>query len=387
MAKKDYYETLGVAKGASEDEIKKAYRKAAMQNHPDKNPGNKEAEERFREATEAYEVLKDPQRRAQYDRFGHAAFDNTGGGAGFGGYGFGDGAGLDISDALRAFMNDFGGDSFFSDLCGGGGRFSRGGARSGGERGNDLQVRLALTLEEIYSGVRKTIKVKRKEVCASCKGTGSRSGETKKCTQCNGMGRVRRVSQSFFGQVIQEAACPACHGSGAVVSDPCPNCRRTGVESVETTVSVDIPPGVSEGNYISVPGKGDSGTHGGQPGDLIVLIQEKKHDVYERHGIDVVCEMGISFSEAALGTERTIASFDGKIKLKIPAGTQSEKFFRLAGKGLPVLHGSDTGDILVKVHVKTPQRLSKPERELLEQLAELEKKQKGAFEGVKEFFS
>jgi molecular chaperone DnaJ len=386
MAKRDYYEILGVERGAGDDEIKKAYRKLAVKFHPDKNPGNKEAEEKFREATEAYEILKDSQKRAQYDQFGHAAFESGGGfpGGGFGG--FGGGAGFDISDALRAFMNDFGGDSVFSDLFGfGGGRGRRG--RSGPARGSDLQLRLKLSLAEIDTGVKKTLKVRHKDRCSVCSGSGSKSGQKKACTQCGGSGRIQRVANSFFGQVIQESVCPGCHGDGQIVVDPCGNCSGTGRVATESTVNVDIPAGVSEGNYLTVPGKGDAGPNGGPAGDLIVIIQEKEDEFFERHGIDVVCAIEITFSEAALGTERTIPAINGKVKLKIPAGTQSEKIFRLNGKGLPQLRSGQRGDQLVRVHVCTPEKIGREERELFEKLAEYEKKPRGVFERAKGMFS
>ncbi|NLD94835.1 MAG: molecular chaperone DnaJ [Fibrobacter sp.] len=368
MAKTDLYELLGVEKNASEDDIKKAYRKVAIKYHPDKNPGDKTAEEKFREATEAYEILKDSKKRAMYDQYGHAAFEQAGaGGGGYGG-GFSGFGGFDISDALRAFMNDFGGDSVFSDLFGfGGGRGRRG--SSGGSRGNDLQIRLPLTLEEISTGVKKTLKVKRKDRCTACGGSGSKTGKRNTCSKCNGSGRVRQVAQSFFGQVIQESACPVCRGEGAVVADMCSTCSGSGLETVETTVQVDIPKGVSEGNYLNVPEKGDAGRNNGPSGDLIVLIQEKEHEVFKRHGIDLSCEIDMTFSEAALGTQKTVQTLDAKVSLKIPAGTQSEKIFRLKGKGLPSLHGREQGDLMVRVHVHTPEKLSKDAKALLEKLA------------------
>jgi len=364
---------LGVARNATEDDIKKSYRRLALQYHPDKNPGSKEAEEKFREATESYEILKDPKKRATYDQFGHAAFEGAGaGGAGFGGF-----QGFDLSDALRSFMNDFGGDSF-SDMFGTGGR--RGRRRSGGGmRGNDLQVRLNLTLEEIYTGVSKTIKVKREERCSACSGTGSKSGKRSACSACGGSGRVQRVVRSFFGQMIQESVCPTCQGEGYTAGDPCATCRGAGREPSHTQVSVDIPQGVSEGNYITIAGKGDAGLHGGEAGDLIVLIHEEKHDFFERHGIDVFCEVPISFSEAALGTSTMVPTLDGKVSLKVPGGTQSEKIFRLRGKGLPELHGGGHGDLLVKIHAQTPEKLSSEERQLFERLAGHEPKSKGIF--------
>lgn len=367
MAKTDYYELLGVDKNASDDDIKKAYRKLAIKYHPDKNPGDKSAEEKFREATEAYEILKDPKKRAQYDQFGHAAFDTSGGGYG-GGFSGGFG-GFDISDALRAFMNDFGGDSVFSDLFGfGGGRGRRGGG--GASRGSDLQIRLPLTLEEIATGTKKTLKVKHKDRCSTCGGSGSKSGKRNTCTKCNGSGRVRHVATSFFGQVIQESVCPTCHGEGQVVADMCPVCSGSGLEISETTVTVDIPAGVSEGNYLNVPEKGDAGRNGGPAGDLIVLIQEKQHEQFQRHGIDLTSELDITFSEAALGTNKTVQTLDNKVSLKIPSGTQSEKIFRLKGKGLPSLHGREQGDLLVRVHVRTPEKLGRAEKELFEKLAQ-----------------
>ncbi len=370
MAKTDFYEVLGVDKNASEDEIKKAYRKLAVKYHPDKNPGDKTAEEKFREATEAYEVLKDPKKRAQYDQFGHAAFEQGGGMGGFGG---GFGGGFDLSDALRAFMNDFGGESIFSDLFGfGGGRRGARGGR-GGMRGSDLQIRLPLTLEEIAEGTKKTLKVRRKDRCSTCGGSGSKSGKRNTCPKCNGSGRIRQVANSFFGQMIQESVCPACHGEGSVVADPCPSCGGSGLQQTETTISVDIPAGVSEGNYINVSEKGDCGPYGGPCGDLIVIIQEKEHPVFQRHGIDLSCEVDITFSDAALGTQKLIDTIDGKVNLRIPGGTQSEKIFRLKGKGVPALHRRERGDLLVRIHVKTPEKLSRAAKELFEKLAETEK--------------
>ncbi|NLG17331.1 MAG: molecular chaperone DnaJ [Fibrobacter sp.] len=371
--KADYYEVLGVPRNASEDEIKKAYRKLAVKYHPDKNPGDKSAEEKFREATEAYEVLKDQTKRSQYDQFGHAAFQAGGGGGygGFGGFGGGGFGGFDISDALRAFMNDFGGDSVFSDLFGMGGGRGRRSSASGGFRGSDLQIRLPLTLEEIATGVKKTLKVRRKDRCSTCGGSGSKSGKRNTCPKCNGTGRVRHVASSFFGQVIQESVCPTCQGQGYVLADACQACSGSGVESSEKTVSVDIPAGVSEGNYISVPEMGDAGRNNGPAGDLIVVIQEKSHEVFKRHGIDLVSDLDISFSEAALGVNKTVPTIDGRVNLKIPPGTQSEKIFRLKGKGLPALHSREHGDQMVHVHVKTPEKLGKDAKSLFEKLSEI----------------
>ncbi|MGM0442674.1 MAG: molecular chaperone DnaJ [Fibrobacterota bacterium] len=387
MAKRDYYEVLGVGKDASDSELKKAYRKLAVKYHPDKNPGDKEAEEKFREATEAYEVLKDKDKRAKYDQFGHAAFDQNGGaaGGGFGGFGGGFGGGMDLNDALRAFMGDFGGDSFFGDIFGG--SQGRRGRRSKGIRGKDLQVSLALTLQEIHDGCKKTIRVKRNISCTDCSGTGSKSGRLTTCSKCGGMGKVRQVQNSIFGQVVQESVCPSCSGSGQAVSDPCSSCSGRGVVRGESKETISIPAGVSEGNYLTVSGKGNAGAKGGSAGDLIVVIKEKEHEIFERHGIDVITNMEITFSEAALGTEKVINTFDGKIKLKVAPGTQSGKILKISGKGLPVLNRQNhKGDLLVRIHLVTPTKISKEERELFERLNELEEKPKNIFEKVKDIF-
>jgi len=385
MAKRDYYEILGIAKDASEDDIKKAYRKLAVKFHPDKNPDDASAAEKFRECTEAYEILKDPKKRQQFDQFGHAAFDQGGGfgGGGFGGGGFG---GFDLNDALRSFMGDFGGDSFFGDIFGTGRR--RGGGRSQGTPGSNLQIKLPLTYQEIHDGCKKTLKVRHKATCGTCSGTGSKSGKPENCSHCGGSGRVRKVANSIFGQVMQEAVCPACQGEGRMVKDPCSDCGGSGRTIAQDTVTVDIPAGVAEGNYITVQGKGDAGLHGGQPGDLLVVISEIEHEIFERHGIDVVTEMEITFSEAALGCEKTIETFSGKIKLKVNAGTQSGKVLKVGGKGFPVLnHAGHKGDLLIKVQVVTPQKLTKEDRALFEKLADLEEKPKNLFEKMKSMFN
>jgi molecular chaperone DnaJ len=398
MAKQDYYDILGVSKDASQDDIKRAYRKLAVKYHPDKNQGDKQAEEKFREVTEAYEVLKDPQKRQQYDQFGHAAFDQSGGGAGAGGFsgfsGFGGGGfgGFDISDALRAFMRDFGEDSAFSDMFGFGSRGARGSSRRArAQRGRDLKIQITLALQEIRSGVTKTLRVSRNERCSSCDGSGSKSGKKKSCTKCGGSGKMQQVSQSFFGQIIQESVCPSCGGTGEIVGDPCTKCGGTGREKVQSTVEVDIPAGVAEGNYLPVKGKGDVGPNGGPPGDLLVFIKEQKDDFFERHGVDVFCEIPITMSEAALGTVKTIPTLDGKVNLKVPAGTQSERIFRLRNKGLPQLHSSQYGDQLVKIHVQTPTKLDAEEKKLFQQLQELEEKRettdKGFFGKARSFFA
>lgn len=366
---KDYYEILGVPKTADADAIKSAYRKMAIQYHPDKNKGNKEAEEKFKEATEAYEILKDPEKRKKYDQFGHAAFQQ-GGGYHAGGYNFQD---FDISDALRAFMNDFGGDSFFSDFFGGGGR-RRGGRGGGRERpaGNDLQVRLALTLEEINSGVSKKIKYRKYDRCPTCSGAGGTGTQT--CSQCGGSGQVRRVTQSLFGQMVNVGVCGACSGMGQTVANKCKSCGGDGRTKTESTVSVNIPAGVIEGNYIPLRGLGDAGPQGGPAGDLIVIIEEEAHKVFERHGQDLVCDLNITAPQAVLGDSVMLNTLDGKVKLSVGAGTQPESILRLREKGLPdVNQPRHRGDILVRIHVVVPDRLSSPERELYGKLAEMEK--------------
>jgi molecular chaperone DnaJ len=367
----DYYNILGVQKNSSEEEIKTAYRKLALKLHPDKNPGDKIAEEKFREVTEAYEILKDPQKRSQYDQFGKSTFQQGRGPGGFSnGFGF---AGFDISDALRAFMQDFEGEteydigeSPFGNIFG---RRSRR-TKNHSVKGSDLQIKLPLSLEEISTGIQKVLKIKRKDRCSVCSGSGSKDGHKQKCTSCNGQGRVRKVSQSIFGQTIQDYGCPTCGGTGSSISNPCSKCNGEGIESVESTVKVSIPAGISEGNYITIPDQGNAGANGGDIGDLIVIINEKQHPIFQRHGADLLSKLDITFSQAALGASQEIETIYGKVSLKIPAGTQSEKVLKLKGKGLPLLQQKDYGDQLVQVHVKTPEKLSHSARELLEKLAE-----------------
>ncbi len=378
--KRDYYEVLGVPRTSSEDEIKKAYRKLAFKYHPDKNKGDKEAEEKFKEASEAYEVLSDAKKRQTYDQYGHAGVNQS----------FGQG-GFDMNDFFRHHQSDLG--DIFSQLFGGGSAFGtrsrRGGRRTAEQRGNDLQLRLKLTLEEIAKGTTKKINLRRKDICQACGGKGTRSGNRQNCPTCAGRGQVRQVSQSIFGQVVNVTNCPQCGGEGTIVTDPCSVCGGDGRVRSETTISVDIPAGVSEGNYIPIPGKGDAGPHGGPSGDLIVLIEEQKDDFFERHGVDLLCEVPVTFSQAALGDTITIRTIDGKANLRIPPGTQSGKVFRLRGKGLPVLRSSETGDQLARIRVETPEKLSREQKELFERLREMEKKpsSNGIFEKAKGIFT
>ena len=361
MAKRDYYEVLGVGRDASLDDIKKAYRKLALKYHPDRNPGNKEAEEKFKEATEAYEVLRDKEKRDRYEQFGHGGVSAPGAG-GFEGFA----GGFDLSDALRAFMRDFGGFGF-EDLFGGGRTAPRGGGA--GMRGNDLQVRLRLSLQEIATGVTKKIKVTRMVPCQRCKGKGIKEGSSKQtCSTCHGTGELRQVSRSLFGQFVNVRTCPECGGEGAIVSDPCPACGGEGRAEGDKNVEVKIPAGVASGNYIRLDGQGDVGPRGGPPGDLIILIEEIEDEVFERHGYDVVCDLPVTFSQLALGARLEVPTLDGSAMVKIPPGTHSHKILRLKGRGIPHLNSYGKGDELVRLAAWTPQNLSKEEREAFEKL-------------------
>jgi molecular chaperone DnaJ len=362
MAKRDYYEVLGVSRTASVDEIKKAYRKLALKYHPDRNPDNKDAEEQFKEATEAYEVLRDAEKRARYDEFGHG--HATGGGAqGFEGF---PGGGFDLSDALRAFMRDFGGFGL-DDLFGSAGAGRREGVLAG--RGRDLQVRLRLTLREIATGVTKKIKVSRMVPCSRCRGKGIKEGSSKEtCPTCRGTGELRQVSRSLFGQFVNIQTCPACRGEGSLISDPCPGCEGEGAVEGSKNVEVKIPAGVATGNYIKLDAQGDAGSRGGAPGDLIILIEEIEDETFERHGYDIVFDLPVSFSQLALGARVEIPTLDGSAAIKIPAGTQSHKTLRLKGKGIPHLNSYGKGDELVRLVAWTPQSLGKEERAVFEEL-------------------
>jgi len=375
-AKRDFYEVLGVAKGASDDEVKRAYRKLAMEHHPDRNPGNAEAEGRFKEATEAYEVLKDPDRRARYDRFGHDAAGAFQGG-GFDGF--------DLSDALRAFMRDFGGGGAgFEDFFGGGGQ-------AGPRRGQDLRVRLKLTLEEIATGVKKKIQVKRQAKCETCNGSGAQKNGKKTCTQCGGRGQVRQVQSSFFGQFVNIAPCGRCKGTGEMIENACLKCRGEGRLVDSSTVSVEVPAGVAEGNYIPLRGLGDAGPNGGPAGDLQVLIEEKPHDIFHRDGADLWVELPVAMPLAALGGSIEIPTLDGTLQKSIPSGTQTGREVRIKDAGLPRLRGRGKGDLVARLRVWTPTRLSAREKQLFEELNGLEagktpKPGKGFLDKVREAF-
>ncbi len=368
-SKRDYYELLGIERGASEDEIKKAYRKQAMQYHPDRNPGDKVAEERFKEVAEAYQVLGDPERRAQYDRYGHAAFEQN---AGPGGFDFGGG-----------FADDLFGD-LFGDFFGG--RRSR--SRSRARRGEDLRYDLEIDFEEAAEGAEKVIQVPRLATCDDCSGSGSRdAGGRTTCNACQGSGQVR-FQQGFF---TVAKTCGQCGGQGSVVKDPCRSCGGSGVRQKTSSLNIKIPAGVDTGSRLKLRNEGESGQNGGPNGDLYVVLSVRPHPLFSRDGNNVVCEMPITFPEAALGSEIEVPTLGGKVKMKIPAGTQSGSVFRLKNKGVPDLRGYGRGDQMVRVLVEVPRNLTARQRELLEEFARDTRKEvnplsKGFFEKVKEMF-
>jgi molecular chaperone DnaJ len=384
--KRDYYEILGVSKSSTAEEIKKAYRKVAMQYHPDKNPGNKEAEEKFKEAAEAYEVLSDADKRSQYDRFGHA-------GVGGNGRGFGGGQGMNMEDIFSQFGDVFGDDLFGSFF--GGQRRGGGGGRSRGSRGSNLRVRIKLNFEEIAKGATKTIKVKKYVHCDACSGSGAKDkNSVQTCGTCGGSGQVRRVQNTFLGQMQTVTTCPTCNGEGSSITSKCGGCKGEGRVYGEENISIDIPAGVQEGMQLSLSGKGNAGERGGSPGDLIVQVEEEAHAQLLRDGLNVVYDLHISFPEAVFGTQVEVPTIDGKAKLKIPAGTQSGKVFRLKGKGFPAVQSYEKGDQMVYVNIWTPQELTQEEKALLERLQNSsnfqphpEKGEKGFFERIRDMFT
>ena len=375
MSKRDYYEVLGVQKGASKDEIKKAYRKLALKYHPDRNPDNAEAESKFKEASEAAEILLDENKKARYDQFGHAGVDGQ---SGFGAGGFG--AGGDFGD-----LGDIFGD-IFGDILGGG-RRRGGGRRSRGRPGNDLQMAVSISFEEAAFGIEKNITVNRFATCGTCDGSGSKTGKMSTCGTCQGMGEVRR-QQGFF---TVASTCPTCSGTGQVVSDPCDTCRGEGRSRKKTDLSVKIPPGIDHGQRLKLSGEGDSGSQGGMNGDLYVVVDVKDHEIFERDGQDVHCVVPISFSQAALGSEIEVPTLDGRVQVSIPEGTQSGKKMRLKGKGIQRLGGYGVGDQILTIHVETPTRLSSQQKDLFEQLSELDESgtnpmSRGFFDKVRDLF-
>ncbi len=379
--KRDFYEILGVSKSASADEIKKAYRKVAMQFHPDRNPGDKEAEEKFKEAAEAYEILSDTDKKSKYDRFGHAAFGpGTNGGSGFSG-------GMNTEDIFSQFGDIFG-DDVFGSFFGGGSRRGGGGAsRARGQRGSNLRIKMKLTFEEIAKGVIKNVKVKKHVLCTTCGGNGAKDKNSlQTCSTCNGSGQVRRVTNTFLGQMQTVSTCPTCNGEGTTVTAKCGACKGEGRVYGEETISIEIPAGVQEGMQLSMNGKGNAGERGGAPGDLIIQIEEEPHAELHRDGLNVAYDLHISFPDAAFGTHVEVPTIDGRAKIKIPPGTQSGKIFRLKGKGFPEVQGYAKGDQLIQVSVWTPQNLSAEEKEVLEKMNHSENFKPNPNKGDKSFF-
>jgi len=383
MAKRDYYEILGVSKNADEQELKKAYRKMAIKYHPDKNPGDKAAEEHFKEAAEAYEVLSDADKRARYDRFGHQGMGGAASQAG----GFG-GGGMSMEDIFSQFGDIFGGGGF--------GGFGFGGQQQGRSvhRGTNLRIKVKLNLEEIAKGVEKKIKVSKFVACKPCSGSGAEKGSSfNTCSTCKGAGRVNRVTNTILGQMQTVSTCPACNGEGKSIASKCKSCHGDGIVRDEEVISLQIPAGVGEGMQLNVAGKGNAAPRGGVPGDLLVTIEEIEHPELKRDGTNLYYDCYINFADAALGTSVEIPTLEGRAKFKIDAGTQSGRVYRLRGKGLPEVNGYQRGDLLVDVNVWTPQHLSSEEKSILEKLRAAPnfapqpgKKEKGFFERMKEYF-
>ena len=385
MAKRDYYEVLEVTKSASEDEIKKAYRKMAIKFHPDKNQGDKAAEEKFKEAAEAYEVLSDTQKKARYDRFGHAGMGGAAGGGG--GYG---GQGMNMEDIFSQFGDIFGGgESPFGSMFGGGRQQTR------QRKGTDLRIKLKLDLEEIANGVEKKIKVKRHVSCKVCGGNGAKNGtELSTCGTCNGAGQVRRVQQTMLGQMVTTATCPTCNGEGKQIKTRCEVCFGEGRTLEEEIIPIKIPAGVAEGMQLSMSGKGNVPPRGGIAGDLLIVIEEEADELLHRDGNNVIFDLYLNFADAALGTSVEVPTIGGKAKITIEAGTQAGKILRLKGKGIKELNGYGVGDELIHVNVWTPKSLSKEETDMLEKLRSSpnfqpkpSKSDKNFFEKMKDFFN
>lgn len=377
MSKRDYYDVLGVQRNASPEEIKKAYRQMAIKFHPDKNPGDKAAEDKFKEAAEAYEVLSDANKKQRYDQFGHAGVGSSAASGGHAG-------GFSMDDIFSQFGDIFGG------AFGGGG--GRGGRRV--NRGSNLRVKVKLTLEEIAEGVEKKLKVPKYVSCTSCHGKGAANGSAMNtCSTCRGTGQVTQYMNTMLGRMQTTGTCPACGGEGQTITDKCKSCHGDGVVRGEEMISVKIPPGVHDGIQLSVSGKGNAGPRGGIPGDLIVVIEEAQHEHFMRDGNNLFYEQHVSIPDAALGTSVEIPTLDGKARVKIDPGTQSGKVLRLKGKGLPDLNGYSRGDLLVNIQVWTPTHLSSEEKKLLEKLRDSQsfkpnpnKKEKGFFDRMREYF-
>jgi molecular chaperone DnaJ len=385
MAKRDYYDVLGIAKGAAAEDIKKAYRKMAIKYHPDKNPGDKQAEENFKEAAEAYEVLSNQEKRQRYDQFGHAANAGSAAGGGYGG-------GMDMNDIFSQFGDIFGGGSPFEGFFGGGGGRQGSGRRVA--RGSNLRIKVRLTLEEIANGAEKKIKVNKQVLCKTCDGSGAKDKSSfQTCKTCGGSGAVRRVTNTILGQMQTTSTCPTCNGEGSQITSKCTVCHGDGVQRGEETITINIPAGVSEGMQLSMSGKGNAAPRGGVPGDLIILIEEVPHETLKRDGNNVIYDMHISFVDAALGTSIEVPTIDGKAKIKIEPGTQGGRILRLKGKGVPEVNSYHRGDQLVHINIWTPKALNKEERDILERLQDSAnfkpnpgKNEKSFFERMKEYF-
>lgn len=389
MSKRDYYDVLGVSKSSSAEEIKKAYRKLAIKFHPDKNPDDKSAEDKFKEAAEAYEILSNPEKKQRYDHYGHAGVGGASGGGG--GYG---GGGMNMEDIFSQFGDIFGGGggSPFDSFFGGGGQQSRGGRRVA--KGTNLRIKVKLTLEEIANGVEKKIKVNKQVSCKTCDGSGAKDrNSVSTCQTCGGSGAVRRVTNTILGQMQTTSTCPTCNGSGSQITAKCTSCHGEGITRGEETITINIPAGVSDGMQLSMSGKGNAAPQGGIPGDLIILIEEIPHESLKREGNNVVYDLHVSIIDAALGYSAEVPTIDGKAKIKIEPGTQSGKLLRLKGKGIPEINSYHRGDEIIHINIWTPKALSSEERSMLEKLRESPnfkpqpgKNDKSFFEKMKEYF-
>lgn len=389
MSKRDYYEILGVSKSADESEIKKAYRKLAMKYHPDRNKGDEETAQKFKEAAEAYEVLRDPQKRQRYDQFGHAGI-NGGASGGF--------ENATYEDIFSHFSDVFGADFFGGDIFGGGQRARSRRKRGTGRPGSDMKLRVDLTLEEIAFGTEKTLKVKKRIKCDECDGTGAETeSDFETCSTCNGMGEVRQVSKTMFGQFVNVQPCPNCQGEGRVIRNKCSKCGGEGRVKGEDKVKINIPSGVANGNYITMRGQGNAGIRGGEPGNLIIIIEEKEHEHFERDGNDIYYDLMLSVPDVILGTEVEVPTLKGKAKVKIESGTQPGKLLRMKERGIQGLNNSGTGDQLIKVKVYIPKEkdLSDSERKHVEALrkgdhfdaSNAENREKSFFSKIKDVFA
>ncbi len=387
MAKRDYYEVLGVSKNSDADSIKKAYRKVAMQYHPDRNPGDKSAEEKFKEAAEAYEVLSDPEKKARYDQYGHAGVDpNAGFGRG--------GDGMTMEDIFAHFGDIFGdtGSPFESFFSGRGGSDRR---THAGQKGSNLRIKVSMSLEEIATGITKKIKVKKQVKCHSCNGSGAKDAKSvKTCSTCNGAGYVRQIRSTFLGQMQTTTTCPTCNGTGQTIAFNCPSCRGAGLEMGEELIEIQIPAGVEDGMQLSMRGKGNAGAKGGPAGDLLISIEQKHHEHFNREGMNIHYDLYINIADAALGCQVEVPTLTSAAKIKIPAGTQSGKVLRLKEMGLPSVQAYGKGDLLVHVHIWTPKNLTNEEKIIMEKLRNSQnfmphpgKDEKSFFERMKEYFN